>query len=112
MMLAQAIRLLRTIIGWICIIGGLLVSISPIPFGFLIVIAGILLVGPRDRGLRRMRAWWNRAIRSLASSSMPFVAALAQRIISFQSSIEQRIRQSMATRSPSRIAPRRAAAEE
>jgi hypothetical protein len=112
MMLAQAIRLLRTIIGWICIIGGLLLSISPIPFGFLIVIAGILLVGPRDRGLRRMRAWWNRSIRSLASSSIPFVAALAQRIIAFQTSIEQHIRQWMATRSASHIAPCRASAEE
>ncbi len=112
MMLAQAMQLLRTIVGWICIIGGLLLSISPIPFGFLVVIAGILLVGPRDRGLRRMRAWWNRSIRSLASSSIPFVAALAQRIIAFQTSIEQHIRQWMATRSPSHIAPRRASAEE
>lgn len=111
-MLAQAMRLLRTITGWICIIGGLLLSISPIPFGFIIVIAGVLLVGPRDRGLRRMRTWWNRSIRSLASSSIPWVAALAQRIIAFQSSIEQHIRQWMAARPSSRIAPRRAAAEE
>lgn len=111
-MLAQAMRLLRTITGWICIIGGLLLSISPIPFGFIIVIAGVLLVGPRDHGLRRMRAWWNRSIRSLASSSIPWVAALAQRIIAFQSSIEQHIRQWMAARPSSRIAPRRAAAEE
>ncbi len=111
-MLAQAMRLLRTITGWICIIGGLLLSISPIPFGFIIVIAGILLVGPRDRGLRRMRARWNRSIRSLASSSIPWVAALAERIIVFQSSIEQHIRQWMATRPSPSVAQRHAAAEE
>ncbi|MGQ9829585.1 MAG: hypothetical protein ACUVSW_17170 [Roseiflexus sp.] len=111
-MLTQIIQLLRSIIGWVCIIGGLLLSISPIPFGFLIIIAGVLLVGPRDRGLRRMRAWWNRSIRSLASSSIPWVAAPAQRIIAFQSSIEQHIRRWMATRTPSHIAPPRAAAEE
>ncbi len=111
-MLGQALRLLRIVAGWICIIGGLILSISPIPFGFVIVIAGIILVGPRDRGLRVARAWWNRAIRSLASSSVPFVAAAARRIIAFQSSIEHRIHQWTVTRSTSHVASRRAAAEE
>ncbi len=111
-MLGTALRLLRLTTGWICIIGGLILSISPIPFGFIIVIAGVLLVGPRDRGLRMVRAWWNRAIRSLASSSIPAVALAAQRIIAFQSSIEHRMHQWMATRSTPRVAPRRAAAEE
>jgi hypothetical protein len=111
-MAGQALRLLRIIIGWILIIGGLILSISPIPFGFVIIIAGIILVGPRDRGLRMVRAWWNRAIRSLASSSVPLVAALARRIIDFQSSIERRINQWMATRSHPRLPSRRAGAEE
>lgn len=111
-MLGRTLRLLRLIIGWICIIGGLILSISPIPFGFVIVIAGVILVGPRDRGLRMVRAWWNRLIRSLASSSIPLVAMAAQRVIAFQSSIEQRMRQWMAARSTPRVAPRRVAAEE
>jgi hypothetical protein len=111
-MLAQVLRILRLIVGWVCIVGGLIVSISPIPFGFIIVIAGIILVGPRDRGLRTARAVWNRTIRSLASSSVPFIAASARRIVAFQSSIEQRLHQWTATRSTSRVAPRRAAAEE
>ncbi len=111
-MVGQVVRLLRITVGWICIVGGLILSISPIPFGFIIVIAGIILVGPRDRGLRTARAWWNRAIRTLASSSVPFVAGLARRIIAFQSSVEQRIHQWTATRSAARVAPRRAAAEE
>ncbi len=111
-MIGQAVRLLRVIIGWICIIGGLILSISPIPFGFIIVIAGIILIGPRDRSLRTIRALWNRAIRGLASSSVPFVSALARRIIIFQSSVEQRMHQWMATRSTSRVASRRVAAEE
>ncbi|PMP74560.1 MAG: hypothetical protein C0183_21095 [Roseiflexus castenholzii] len=111
-MIRQALRTLHLIVGWICIIGGLIVSISPIPFGFVIVIAGIILVGPRDRGLRMVRAWWNRAIRSLASSSVPLVSALAKRIITFQSSIEMRIHQWTATRTTPRVTPQRAVAEE
>lgn len=111
-MITQALRLLRVVIGWICIIGGIILSISPIPFGFIIVIAGIILVGPRDRSLRLARAWWNRAIRAMAGSSIPLLAPLARHIIAFQSSIEQRIHQWMATRSTPRVAPRRVPAEE
>jgi len=111
-MVTQALRLLRVVTGWICIIGGIILSISPIPFGFIIVIAGIILVGPRDRSLRVARAWWNRAIRALAGSSIPLIALLARSIIAFQSSVEQRIHQWMATRSTPRIAPQRASAEE
>ncbi|MCS6940323.1 MAG: hypothetical protein NZM94_13675 [Roseiflexus sp.] len=111
-MLGQTLRLVRLIVGWICIIGGLILAISPLPFGFVIVIAGVILVGPRDRGLRMARAWWNRLIRSLASSSVPLVAMAARRIIAFQSSIEQRMHQWMATRSTPSVASRRVAAEE
>ncbi|MDW8148393.1 MAG: hypothetical protein RMJ48_19120 [Roseiflexaceae bacterium] len=111
-MLGQALRVLRLIIGWICIIGGLILTISPLPFGFVIVITGVILVGPRDRGLRMVRACWNRTIRSLASSSVPVVATVARRIIAFQSSLEQRIHQWMATHSTPHVVPQRAAAEE
>lgn len=111
-MLMQAMLLLRAIAGWICIIGGAVLTISPLPFGFIVVIAGVALLGPRDRGLRWLRARWHRLLSAGSASSTPLVAHLAQRIHAFQHTVENNARQWLAARAASRAGGTPLVAEE
>jgi len=111
-MLMQAMLLLRAIAGWICIIGGAVLTISPLPFGFIIVIAGVALLGPRDRGLRWLHARWHRLLSAGSTSSTPLIAHLAQRIHTFQHTVEHNARRWLAARATSRTGGTPLAAEE
>jgi hypothetical protein len=53
----------RLLLGWALIIVGAILTISPLPLGFVLVMAGVALVGKRDRSLRRLRAAWRAARR-------------------------------------------------
>lgn len=97
-MLSQALLLGRMLAGWICITGGVILTISPLPFGFIIVLVGVALLGPRDRGLRLLRARWLRLVRLWAASPSPLLAGGARRVRMFQHTVESSARQWATTR--------------
>jgi hypothetical protein len=82
----------RLALGWSCIVVGAVVTISPIPFGFVIVIAGIALLGTRDRALRRARVRWKLLLRRCAASPQPALRAVGRWLRRLQQSLERQMR--------------------
>lgn len=84
--------LARVTLGWSCIIVGLAVTISPIPFGFIVVVAGVALLGVRDRGLRRARVAWKLLLRRWATARDPRLRAAGLRLRHAQRALDRRFR--------------------
>jgi hypothetical protein len=82
----------RTALGWVCVVVGVVVTISPIPFGFVVVIAGVVLLGARNRGLRATRVAWKRLLRRWAALPFPALASVGQRLQRAQRALERRMR--------------------
>jgi hypothetical protein len=82
----------RAVLGWGCVVVGIVITISPIPFGFLLVIMGVILLGARNRGLRMARVAWKRLLRRWAALPLPVVSAVGQRLQQAQQSLERRMR--------------------
>lgn len=84
----------RLLLGWTCIVVGTVVTISPIPCGFVVVIGGVALLGARNRALRRVRVNWKLLLRRAAASPTPALQAVGRRLCRLQRTMERQIRAS------------------
>lgn len=86
------LSVVRPVLGWILIVVGISIAISPVPLGFLLVIAGTALVGPRDWRLRWLRVHWRRLVRRMAASEHRLVSVIGTRIRNFERGLQRKLR--------------------
>ena len=70
---------LRPIIGWVCIIMGVLGIILPILQGIVFLVVGAALIGPRHWLIRKARVSYRLLLRGMARSPRPAVRWLGRR---------------------------------
>jgi hypothetical protein len=82
----------RLVLGWTCIIVGAVMAVSPVPFGFVVVIGGVALLGARNRALRQVRVSWKLLLRRWATSPRPALRSVGRRLRRLQRSTERQLR--------------------
>jgi hypothetical protein len=86
------IRFLRTTLGWMCIVAGLILLPLPIPLGIVLLVIGTLLVGTRTRILRVAFVSIKLFLRRWARSKIPLVGSIGQKLLRVQRQLSNQFR--------------------
>ena len=86
-------RLVRCIVGWFLIIVGIPITLLPTPFGLVLVMLGIALVGKQSRTLRHASVVFKRLLRRWAALDIPLIGSAGRLALQVQQDISRQLRQ-------------------
>jgi hypothetical protein len=87
------VHVVRAVIGWVCIVVGLLTVWLPIPIGLPLIVIGVLLVGPRSPIIRKAEDWLEAGLRRMSTSNIVALRWVGQRGLGLERAARQRIEQ-------------------
>lgn len=91
--LQAALDWLRVVLGWFCIMIGVVFFWLPVPLGIPLMLIGAALIGKRSRQLRLIFYRLRRGIRWLARSNQPVIAPIGQRLLAIEHTISHAYQQ-------------------
>lgn len=86
------LKTLRSILGWICIILGIFLFWLPVPLGIPFILIGTLLIGRRNRFLRRVSVSVKLLLRRWAALRVPVIGPIGRRLLRAQRHISSQLR--------------------
>jgi hypothetical protein len=79
-------------VGWFLIIVGIPITLLPTPFGFVLVVFGVALVGRQSRTLRRASIVIKRLLRRWAALDIPLIGQTGRLALQLQHEISRQLR--------------------
>lgn len=86
------IRLFRMMLGWICIVAGLILFPLPLPLGIPLMLVGTLLIGRRHPILRRSGVYAKLLLRRWAALRVPLIGPAGRQLLRAQRQISCQLR--------------------